>query len=133
MVSEPTQPHLVFAIPVPAGGKQGPRSRPGPTDVRMVCALHTLPEEGGCATFETGDWRQGGSSMSLKQYQNKRDFHKTTEPTPSPGRPHSASIFVVQEHHASRLPYDFRLEAEGVLKSWAVPKPPSTATGASVL
>jgi bifunctional non-homologous end joining protein LigD len=67
--------------------------------------------------------------MTLKEYETKRDFRKTSEPTP--GRSSRAKskrpIFVVQEHHATRLHYDFRLEADGVLKSWAVPKGPSMA------
>src|SRR5262249_35470970 len=67
--------------------------------------------------------------MTLKEYQAKRDFSKTPEPPPTPAlqaqRARHRPIFVVQEHHASRLHYDFRLEAEGILKSWAVPKGPS--------
>jgi DNA ligase D-like protein (predicted ligase)/DNA ligase D-like protein (predicted 3'-phosphoesterase) len=66
---------------------------------------------------------------SLKRYQEKRDFGKTPEPGPRPVRSHRRPIFVVQEHHASHLHYDFRLEADGVLKSWAVPKGPPQQPG----
>jgi bifunctional non-homologous end joining protein LigD len=63
--------------------------------------------------------------MALQEYQAKRDFRATPEPAPRRGAAHSRPIFVVQEHHASRLHYDFRLEADGVLKSWAIPKKPT--------
>jgi len=66
--------------------------------------------------------------MSLKTYNEKRDFRKTTEPTVQGARKPSkgaGGLYVVQKHDASRLHYDFRLEVEGVLKSWAVPKGPS--------
>jgi len=63
--------------------------------------------------------------MGLNDYNRKRDFRLTTEP---PGRTESSATgnsYVIQKHAASRLHYDFRLELDGVLKSWSVPKGPS--------
>ena len=62
--------------------------------------------------------------MSLTEYKRKRDFRRTPEPGPKKAARKGWS-FVVQKHDASRLHYDFRLELDGVLKSWAVPKGPS--------
>jgi len=63
----------------------------------------------------------------LRTYQQKRRFDQTPEPKPEKKTGKSKRRFVVHKHHARNLHYDFRIEANGVLKSWAVPKGLSTS------
>jgi bifunctional non-homologous end joining protein LigD len=68
---------------------------------------------------------QARGSDSLEPYRAKRDFKATTEPAGVRAKPRKELSFVIQKHAATRLHYDFRLELDGVLLSWAVPKGPS--------
>lgn len=63
--------------------------------------------------------------MSLKEYRRKRDFSKTAEPRGQRKAAVSGNLYIVHKHAATRLHYDLRLELDGVLKSWAVPRGPS--------
>ena len=65
------------------------------------------------------------SSTLLAEYNRKRDFKKTAEPAGKIAHSEGGNRFIVQKHEATRLHWDFRLEADGVLKSWAVTKGPS--------
>jgi bifunctional non-homologous end joining protein LigD len=72
--------------------------------------------------------KRGVPEMALEEYVRKRSFEKTPEPKPSvrtSKKSANAPYFCVQRHDATRLHYDFRLEIDGVLKSWAVPKGPT--------
>jgi len=66
--------------------------------------------------------------MGLKEYWKKRDFEKTKEPK-GDEKTSGGKVYVIQKHQARRLHYDLRLEMNGVLKSWAIPKTPPTEKG----
>src|SRR5262245_13544195 len=84
-----------------------------------------MPEVLAAVDGDRAPWKDG--FMGLREYRRKRDFKRTPEPAGEvAAEPRAESrAFVVQKHRASRLHYDFRLELEGVLKSWAIPKGPS--------
>jgi len=69
----------------------------------------------------------GRKPAPLAAYVRKRDFTKTAEPR-GRERKRPQGLYVIQKHRASQLHYDLRLEAEGVLKSWSVPKGPKVST-----
>jgi bifunctional non-homologous end joining protein LigD len=69
---------------------------------------------------------KGTGDGSIAAYNAKRDFSQTAEPSGKKQRGGKKPLFVIQKHDASHLHYDFRLELDGVLKSWAVPKGPQT-------
>jgi DNA ligase D-like protein (predicted 3'-phosphoesterase) len=68
------------------------------------------------------------SSVSLKEYERKRNFEKTTEPK-TEMHERQGNIYVVQKHAATHLHWDLRLEMDGTLKSWAIPKEPPAGFG----
>ena len=67
--------------------------------------------------------------MPLETYQRKRNFEKTAEPKGGSKPRSGGRSFVIQKHDARRLHYDFRLEVDGVLRSWAVTRGPSLVSG----
>jgi bifunctional non-homologous end joining protein LigD len=102
------------------------RLRENGDPLRGLVASSTLePTPEHMATFEsTAEARD-----RLAKYRSMRDSSKTPEPVPlEPAAPSTGTSFVIQEHHARRLHYDFRLEHDGVLVSWAIPKGPPTSS-----
>ena len=66
--------------------------------------------------------------LNLDEYKTKRNFNKTSEPQAAQEKS-SGNTYVIQKHYASHLHYDLRLEMDGVLRSWAIPKEPPTDAG----
>ena len=68
------------------------------------------------------------ASKLLAEYNSKRDFKKTAEPSGKIAHSEKGNRFIVQKHEATRLHWDFRIEADGVMASWAIPKGPTLDT-----
>ena len=103
-------------------GKHGPPSLSRAVQGRALAILLSIRRE----NPPTMAFSRKTTASPLSRYRNKRDFTVTSEPSSTTGerRPDGRLGFVIQKHWASRLHYDFRLELDGVLLSWAVPKGP---------
>jgi bifunctional non-homologous end joining protein LigD len=104
--------------------KRVPARKKSPTGrLAMKTSAATKPATKKSATKKSA--RKRGASLAL--YKAKRDFRKTAEPEGGPPRARAADSlrFVIQKHAATHLHFDLRLELDGVMKSWAVPKGPS--------
>src|SRR4029450_8660991 len=104
-----------------------PSGRGGPSQIlRRIFPLPASGERARVRGYHQTSLEFRMAKESLTEYSAKRPFAATPEPPPSvPAVGSGPLLFVVQQHSARRLHYDFRLECDGVLKSWAVPKGPS--------
>ncbi|HWH27104.1 MAG TPA: ATP-dependent DNA ligase [Pseudolysinimonas sp.] len=98
---------------------------PSLTHLEFTDVLKRVEKKGDLLADLSASHRTGHHNEALGSYRSKRDSAKTPEPMgdkPPNADPRRQPTFVIQEHHARRLHYDFRLERDGVLVSWAVPK-----------
>lgn len=95
----------------------------------LLADMHRGSAGGAAEVPGSGDKNDDGPRDRLHTYRSMRDASKTPEPVPDQVGEPGGNSFVIQEHHARRLHYDFRLERDGVLVSWAIPKGPPTLSG----
>ena len=114
-----------------AGKKSATRKRPSATK-KESSAGKTVTKRSLRVPPRSSAVSPKSAKKKLARYDAKRDFSKTAEPSgdaPVPKARRGTLRFVIQKHAASHLHYDFRLELDGVMKSWAVPKGPSVVPG----
>jgi len=120
MLTDPVDPREAFE-------RVGISVTPGPEPTEPASSPKPKAKKSGGRARGSGRTARAKSSgppeneEALKEYRRKRDFQKTPEPPPEV-RPGRGEFFVIQKHDATRLHYDLRLERDGVLPSWAVPK-----------
>jgi bifunctional non-homologous end joining protein LigD len=101
-------------------------ARPKKATAKRATAKRTATKSGTSPKRRKGAASTGATAPPrLEEYRRKRDFTRTAEPRGGPGRTAAKLAYVIQKHAASHLHYDLRLELDGVMKSWAVPKGPS--------
>ena len=116
------------SLTTPGGPPAGPRRSPATSGGPLAHSDSLTTPGGPPANPGSPEIARPTAPDRLTQYRSMRDADVTPEPVPAPGvsAPGLGNSFVVQEHHARRLHYDVRLERDGVLVSWAVPKGPPT-------
>ena len=108
------------------GSKPKPASRTGPARKSRAAGAKTVRNAKNATKSSTALRPRAGARVPLAEYNAKRDFSRTAEPAGKVPKARGQTLhFVIQKHAASHLHYDFRLELNGVMKSWAVPKGPS--------
>lgn len=126
----PNRPRTRPTTAKPAAAKPAAAKRAAKSPAPKTPAAKASVTKAPAAKVAAARAEKTGTGTGIDRYRTRRDFDRTPEPRPgtAAARRARAPIFVVQEHHARRLHWDFRLEHGGVLWSWAVPKGPSMDT-----